>query len=270
MPLASVQVETALLVLKIAFLVLLYLFIWRIVRSAARDLRLPQESMILSPQQASALLAQPVARELGRLVVVTSQVLAPGDVYTIDIDALTVGRGRRQRPRRSRATSTPLPRHARFEPRRDGIYVEDIGSTNGTYVNGDAADARPAPRARRPRPHRRDRPEVRAMKLVASFADTNTGRKRRHNEDAFVSEPPLFAVADGMGGAQAGEVASAIAADTLLEDARGSGAGGAAHVVELIQTANRRVYQRAHEDATASGMGTTMTVALGSRTAAWS
>ncbi len=58
-PLASVGVETTLLVLKIAFLVLLYLFIWRIVRSAARDLRLPQESMILSPQQASALLAQP-------------------------------------------------------------------------------------------------------------------------------------------------------------------------------------------------------------------
>jgi len=65
--LASAQVETTLLALKLAFLVLLYLFIWRIVRSAARDLRLPQESMILSPQQASALLAQPVARELGRL-----------------------------------------------------------------------------------------------------------------------------------------------------------------------------------------------------------
>ena len=49
MLLASAQVETTLLVLKIAFLVLLYLFIWRIVRSAARDLRLPQESMILAP-----------------------------------------------------------------------------------------------------------------------------------------------------------------------------------------------------------------------------
>ena len=70
-PLASAQVETTLVFLKIAFLVLLYLFIWRIVRSAARDLRLPQESMILAPQQAAAagLLAQPSARELGRLVV---------------------------------------------------------------------------------------------------------------------------------------------------------------------------------------------------------
>jgi pSer/pThr/pTyr-binding forkhead associated (FHA) protein len=134
-PLASVGVETTLLVLKIAFLVLLYLFIWRIVRSAARDLRLPQESMILSPQQASQLLAQPVARELGRLVVVDSSALEEGEVYGIDSTALTVGRG----------ADNDLPldgdefasaHHARFEPRRDGVYVEDIGSTNGTFVNG--------------------------------------------------------------------------------------------------------------------------------------
>jgi FHA domain len=133
--LGSVQVETALLALKIAFLVLLYLFIWRIVRSAARDLRLPQESMILSPQQASALLAHPAARELGRLIVVQSPVLGEGDAYAIDSSALTIGRG----------DDNDLPiegdeyastRHARFEPRRDGIYVEDIGSTNGTFVNG--------------------------------------------------------------------------------------------------------------------------------------
>ena len=50
---ASAQVETTLLVLKLAFLVLLYTFIWRIVRSASRDLRLPQESMILRPHQAA-------------------------------------------------------------------------------------------------------------------------------------------------------------------------------------------------------------------------
>ena len=68
MPLTSVGVETTLLVLKIAFLVLLYLFIWRIVRSASRDLRLPQESMILAPQQVHGLLGTPAARKLGRLV----------------------------------------------------------------------------------------------------------------------------------------------------------------------------------------------------------
>jgi hypothetical protein len=135
--LASAQVETTLLVLKLAFLVLLYLFIWRIVRSAARDLRLPQESMILAPQQAAAagLLAQPVGRELGRLVVLESPAVEGGTVYTLDAHALTMGRGSNN--------DVPLPtdeyastRHARFEPRRDGIWIEDIGSTNGTFVNG--------------------------------------------------------------------------------------------------------------------------------------
>jgi hypothetical protein len=135
LPAGSVQVETTLLVLKIAFLVLLYLFIWRLVRSAARDLRLPQESMILSPQQASALLAQPVARELGRLVVVESPVLGEGDVYAIDSSALTVGRGG-DNDLSINGDEYASARHARFEPRRDGVYVEDIGSTNGTFVNG--------------------------------------------------------------------------------------------------------------------------------------
>ena len=58
----------------------------------------------------------------------------------------------------------------------------------------------------------RDRPE---------HGETDTGRKRRRNEDSFVCDPPLFAVADGMGGAQAGEVASSLAAAALNE--RGDG-----------------------------------------------
>ncbi len=137
MTLASAQVESTLLLLKIGFLVLLYLFIWRIVRSAARDLRLPQESMILGPQQAAAagLVAQPLTRELGRLVVLASPALTEGDVVSLDAHPLTVGRAGNN--------DVPLPedefasgRHARFEPRRDGVYVEDIGSTNGTFVNG--------------------------------------------------------------------------------------------------------------------------------------
>ena len=87
MVVASAQVETTLLVLKLAVLVLLYLFLWRIVRSAARDLRLPQESMILAPQQAAAagLIPQPSARALGRLVVVESPALDSGDVFTREL-----------------------------------------------------------------------------------------------------------------------------------------------------------------------------------------
>ena len=133
--LGSANVETTLLLLKIAFLVLLYLFIWRIVRSAARDLRLPQESMILSPQQASALLPQPVARELGRLVVLKSPILDQGEVVTLDLHALRVGRGG-DNDLSVEGDEYASSHHARFEPRRDGVYVEDVGSTNGTFVNG--------------------------------------------------------------------------------------------------------------------------------------
>jgi pSer/pThr/pTyr-binding forkhead associated (FHA) protein len=133
--LGSAQVETALLALKIAFLVLLYLFIWRIVRSAAKDLRLPQESMILRPAQVSAMLPQPVARELGRLVVVQSPAIAPGVTFRIDSTALTIGRGGTNDVQ-IESDEYASTRHARFEPRRDGVYVDDIGSTNGTYVNG--------------------------------------------------------------------------------------------------------------------------------------
>src|SRR5207248_4266828 len=87
--LASTQVETTLLALKIAFLVLLYLFIWRIVRSAARDLRLPQESMILAPQQARAAgLVAPVRRDPGRLVVVKSPKFEEGAEWQLDSSAL--------------------------------------------------------------------------------------------------------------------------------------------------------------------------------------
>jgi serine/threonine protein phosphatase PrpC len=91
---------------------------------------------------------------------------------------------------------------------------------------------------------------------------TDPGRKRRRNEDAFVCKPPLFAVADGMGGAQAGELASSLAAAALRDDSGDSPDGGERRVDELIQEANRRVYQRQSQDAAASGMGTTMTVAL--------
>jgi hypothetical protein len=133
--LGSANVETTLLVLKIAFIVLLYLFIWRIVRSAARDLRLPQESMILSPQQASALLPQPAARELGRLVVMESPSLTSGEVVALDAHALRVGRSG-DNDLSVAGDQYASSHHARFEPRRDGVYVEDIGSTNGTFVNG--------------------------------------------------------------------------------------------------------------------------------------
>jgi protein phosphatase len=88
---------------------------------------------------------------------------------------------------------------------------------------------------------------------------SHPGRRRRRNEDAWVCHPPLFAVADGMGGARGGEIASRVAAMALGESVDGS---GEERVVALIQKANRQVYERAREDSDASGMGTTITVAL--------
>ena len=128
----SVAVEEALLVLKLAFLVLLYLFIWRIVRSAARDVRMPQESFILAPSQAAELAA---LRDSGRLVVLRSPALSEGDELTLNSSALLLGRGSDNDVNLAR-DEYASSKHARVEPRRDGVWVEDIGSTNGTYLNG--------------------------------------------------------------------------------------------------------------------------------------
>src|SRR4051794_18240563 len=99
------------------------------------------------------------------------------------------------------------------------------------------------------------------MSVGAYARASDTGRKRRHNEDSYVVAPPLCAVADGMGGAQAGEVASKLAAAALEETDPGS-LSGPDKLTSLIREANRRVYERASSDPATSGMGTTMTVAL--------
>jgi pSer/pThr/pTyr-binding forkhead associated (FHA) protein len=129
---ASIAVEEALLLLKIGFLVLLYLFLWRIVRTASRDLRTPQESFVLAPQQIRKS-PSPERTIAGRLVFVSDGEV-PKEPYEIDSAAVTVGRGR--------ANDIPLDdefastQHARVESRPDGVWLEDIGSTNGTAVNG--------------------------------------------------------------------------------------------------------------------------------------
>jgi PPM family protein phosphatase len=100
------------------------------------------------------------------------------------------------------------------------------------------------------------------MRLVDTAGRTDAGRKRRRNEDAFVLEPPLFAVADGMGGAQAGEVASRLAVAAFREFHEADDFAPEERVRAIIQEANRRIYERAASDTAASGMGTTITAAL--------
>ena len=98
------------------------------------------------------------------------------------------------------------------------------------------------------------------MKIGRAAGVTDTGRRRLRNEDAFICEPPLFAVADGMGGARAGEVAAGLAAAALEE--AGSGTRGAEGVAELIVEANKRIWERSRNDPRTAGMGTTVTAAL--------
>src|SRR5205085_11684690 len=82
--LGSIAVEEALLILKILFLVFLYLFIWRIVRSATRDLRLPQESFVLGPDAAAAIRGGALTAATARLVVVKSPALEEGSHVALD------------------------------------------------------------------------------------------------------------------------------------------------------------------------------------------
>jgi pSer/pThr/pTyr-binding forkhead associated (FHA) protein len=130
---AAVEVDAVLLGLKIGFLVLLYLFIWRIVRSVAKDLRLPQESFVLAPQQAAA--AGLGRTHAGRLVVLSSPALEAHTERDLDSSPVTIGRA----PENDLvldADEFASVEHARVEPRRDGVWLEDLGSTNGTFVNG--------------------------------------------------------------------------------------------------------------------------------------
>jgi hypothetical protein len=130
--------DEALLALKIAFLVLLYLFIWMIVRSATRDVRsggdAPQESIVLSAAEASALRGNHDGGPTARLAVVASPAFPVGRRVTLT-GATTVGRGPGS-TLRCDDDDFVSSRHALITPAAEGVWVEDLGSTNGTYVNG--------------------------------------------------------------------------------------------------------------------------------------
>ncbi len=95
------------------------------------------------------------------------------------------------------------------------------------------------------------------MKLMWG-ATSDMGMVRQQNEDSFLAEDTLFVVADGMGGHNAGEVASALAVTTLKAGAR-AGINSAQTFRELVQQANSVIYTASLDDSTQSGMGTTIT-----------
>ncbi len=100
-----------------------------------------------------------------------------------------------------------------------------------------------------------------ALRIAEEAGLSDVGRQRHTNEDRFYESAPMFAVADGMGGARSGEVASQIAVDEFKEqDAK---AGGAEDLLARIaQSANRKIYELAQSDESHAGMGTTLTAAL--------
>jgi hypothetical protein len=135
---ASTGVAEVLLALKIAFLVLLYLFVVRVIRSAGREKEATsQDSMILTPAAAAAagLRRGTSTRRSIRLVVERSPSLEEGNGFPVDSAPVTLGRGG-QNDLVLDGDEFASARHARIEVRGDGIWVQDLESTNGTYVNG--------------------------------------------------------------------------------------------------------------------------------------
>jgi protein phosphatase len=96
------------------------------------------------------------------------------------------------------------------------------------------------------------------LRVVEQYAATDTGLQRRANEDSLLARAPLFVVADGMGGAQAGEVASRIAVEAFRHGLDDSAKPEVA-LVDLAQEANSRIHELSHSNAEQAGMGTTLT-----------
>ena len=168
-------------------------------------------------------------------------------------------------------------RHARFSIMGQNLFVEDLGSTNGTAVNGQRIAEPVALQERRCGQYRRRHhaSEVRIMAAAkkaqrrgrhakVDFPEygsrTDVGLIRDHNEDSLTVAPPVFAVADGMGGHAAGEVASEIAIQTLVENAPDTADGDT--LARAVVEANRAVIRAAVDGRGKQGMGTTMTAAV--------
>ncbi len=143
------------------------------------------------------------------------------------------------------------------------MVLEDLGSTNGTYLNGEPL--------RGPQPlHAGDRirigdsefsfERVKMLRIADQWYGSDLGLQRQGNEDSYFVRAPLFVVADGMGGAQAGEVASEMAVDSFTHGLP-DGESVADGLVHVIEEANRRIHERSRTQTQRAGMGTTVTAA---------
>lgn len=134
MTIAALPADEALALLKIAFIVLLYTFIVLVLRSATKDLAgAPGESVVLGAAEAESL--RRALTPPARLVVVSGPGLPPG--RTLVISTPTVLGRHPSADVRLHGDDFASGRHARLVPRPDGLWVEDLGSTNGTFVGSE-------------------------------------------------------------------------------------------------------------------------------------
>jgi PPM family protein phosphatase len=98
------------------------------------------------------------------------------------------------------------------------------------------------------------------LRAAETALRTDTGRQRRDNEDNAFARAPVFVVADGMGGAQAGEVASKIATETFEQGLPDSGSPEE-RLAERVREANHQIHELSRSDRERAGMGTTLTAA---------
>jgi len=99
------------------------------------------------------------------------------------------------------------------------------------------------------------------LRVADSYCKTHTGRQRRANEDSVYARAPLFVVADGMGGAQAGEVASRMAVETMAQGLPDGDGPIEERLASRVEEANRSIHEVSQSSAERAGMGTTLTAA---------
>jgi pSer/pThr/pTyr-binding forkhead associated (FHA) protein len=134
-------VEQLLLGLQALFLVFLYLFIWRVIRGASKDLRVPQESFIMAPAQVRGTPLAAAVSMTARLVVVSSPSVPVGSSHDIGPVPITIGRAEENTISLD-GDEYASGHHARIEAGRDGVWLHDLHSTNGTSVNGEPVEGR--------------------------------------------------------------------------------------------------------------------------------
>src|SRR4051812_32073 len=196
--------------------------------------------------------------------------------------AAAAGRRARARPRggarlRHRRRGGPRPRRRRRDPPRGPVRLLAPRAAGppgrGHRPRGPQLHERHLPQRgaghgpaaaapRRPHPHRGLRVHLRGslvLRVAEEFHKSDPGRQRRGNEDSVYARAPLFVVADGMGGAQAGEVASGVAVDTMGRGLPDGGGPPQDRLAALVEEANERIHELSRSDANRAGMGTTLT-----------